>query len=85
MRLSRIAAYGAGAFHWISSISLSDSGSSSNPAVDYWEAWNEPDMALFWRGELLPDPADYFEYFKAAYAGLGEPAPSMCPATSLVG
>ncbi|MDD5073534.1 MAG: beta-galactosidase [Candidatus Omnitrophica bacterium] len=41
--------------------------------IKYYEAWNEPDLFIFWRGK--PDVKEYTEVLKKMYAGLkrGDP------------
>jgi hypothetical protein len=38
------------------------------PAVLYWEIWNEPNTANFWRPS--PDPVRYLELLKRSYAAI---------------
>ena len=38
------------------------------PQVRYWEIWNEPNLAYFWRPS--PDPARYVELLKRSYAAV---------------
>jgi hypothetical protein len=41
--------------------------------IKYYEAWNEPDLFIFWRGK--PDVKEYIEVLKRMYTGLkrGDP------------
>lgn len=41
--------------------------------IKYYEVWNEPDFALFWKGE--PNASEYLDLLREAYMGLKEGNP----------
>ncbi|MFH1878808.1 MAG: beta-galactosidase [Candidatus Omnitrophota bacterium] len=41
--------------------------------IKYWEAWNEPDLPVFWKGS--PDPAEYMEVLRAVHKGIKKSDP----------
>jgi len=43
--------------------------------IKYYEAWNEPDFLMFWKGDMQPDAAEYLPFLKEAYKTIKETDP----------